>query len=232
MPVANLAMADITGVPYDQWTRTGGASKVDAMNTDDGDTSYLAPTAGGQLQCFNVAWPADIAGVNSIKNAAKMSATDAGLHGIIGVRNGSGHTVYDTGGSMSGSYVLYTSTALSRPGGGSWTPTDCANGVTYYELGFTTGGAGQLRCTYGYLILDYLATGGFMVLLTSFLLPLIGAGLMLSDMPGLNRELARRSHSLTGGRQEYHLRADEYPLAFRALREHRHPHSLSGFVTA
>ncbi len=218
MPVSNLPMDNITGVPYNDWPLGAGATKMAAMNTDDADTGYLgADGTNNHRQCFNVTWPTDVADVNSIKNYCKMRQGSAlQYHIAIGVRNAGGESENDPAPSgLPTTYTGYTTSALSRPGGGSWTSSDCANGVTYWQARGISPGSGNGRMTHGYIVLDYTPAGAGFVNIWSVVLPLLGVGIGLAHMRGIARECRR-----LGG---VWPRPDEFEAMLRGYREYRHP---------
>lgn len=220
MPVSNLPMNNITDVPYNGFTLGAGATKMAAMNTNDAETGYIFAGVNNTRQCFNVTWPADVVGgsINSIKVhfVVRQTGSDQ-IHIYGGVRNASDDTEYDAG-VLPEIYSAFTSGALSRPGGGSWTFADCADGVTYYQLRLTSAGAGNGRATYGYLILDYVPGGSSFIPLLSVVASAIGSGLGLQHMPGLATAIWRRTRSW--------LRPDEYVSALKSWRLHRQPRSV------
>lgn len=219
MPVSNLACADISGVPYDQWNLAVGATKVAAVASNDGDTTYLNSGASNTRQCFNLSWPTDIGTVNSlVANAYMKYATDPAWQAGVGVRNSAGEDTSTT--SLTSSYALYSRTC-SKPGGGSWSAADCASGVTWIQIrNYTSPGGGHVRCTYVYLTLDYTQPAGCFIPIWSFLLPFLGAGIELANLPALARVL--RCREVRPGIRTW-FRPDEYAEALRVYREWRRP---------
>ncbi len=210
--IANLPANNTAGVPSDQWSVAGGG-KVGAINTNDDDTQYIFDGTNGHKQCYNVTWPTDVGAVNSIKifERVRQTGPDA-IHIAGGVRNAGGETNYDPG-VLPTNYTNYTSGALARPGGGTWGTADCNNGVTYMQFSLGSGGAGNGRATWGYLILDYEPPGGgFAFLIVSLVGAMLGANLALADMPGIAREVARDRISI--------IQPHEYERALAELRAH------------
>jgi hypothetical protein len=217
MPVSDLAASDITGVPYDQWQLYAGASKVAAVATNDGDTTIIRSGKSNYRQCFNVSWPSFIGKVNSLVAKGYLKYVTAAWNAGVGCRNSAGEDMSNVG--MTASYALYTRTC-SRPGGGSWGPSDCASGVTWLQvMCYTSPGSGNVPCTQLWFTLDYDVAGSCVIIqILSVLLPFLGPGLTLAQMDGINRLLYRLART--------RLRPDEYAAALASLREWRRPRSV------
>ena len=192
MPVSNLTVTNTSGVPYDQWSLLAGANKTVAVQTNDGLTSYIADGNVGHRQCWNVGWPTDVGGVNSIKAQGYVRrATADDNRCAIGVRNSGGETDYNPG-ALSESFTQKTSGSLARPGGGSWTAADCASGVTWLQIRQTQGGAaGNAQCTELHMILDYSLPGAAFITFWSWLGPLLGSALTFDQFCGALDLVAR-----------------------------------------
>lgn len=199
--VTDLYASDVSGISIDQWLLGAGASKVAAVQTNDGDTSYIRSGTTNNGQQFNVAWPTGIAAVNSLtaKGYAKYVTTSGWHSGVGCYLAGVGADISND--VLTNAYALYTRTCV-RPGGGSWSASDCRSGVTYlYVSTYTSPGGGNVYCTQLWFTLDYTpASGGFNFIIGSLIGPLLGSALLLSQMPEIraayNRAAIRaRIHS-------------------------------------
>lgn len=227
MPTSNLAAANISGVPYDQWQLTAGATKVAAVAANDGDTTYIRSGTSNNIQCFNVTWPAAgvVGSVNSLIARGYLKyATDASWHAGVGCRNTSGENVSNI--TMTNAYALYSHTC-SRPGGGSFTYADCANGVTWLEVrNYTSPGSGNVPCTMLYFTLDYEVAGAVVfVNFLSVLLPMFGvlAGLSSRGVTAYDQALARAVSRELYRKTGTRFRPDEYAAMLASLRDYRSP---------
>src|SRR3990172_1140863 len=200
-------MAQVIDIPnaigsFDEWSLGAGASKLAALQTNDADTGYIVSLTNGQRE--QVTFPAlppnpiiiSVAVFRATMRASAGSPTDSVFDGVS----------YQSVGSLTGSYLDYAINAASLV-------RDTLNG---YESGVrvdTSGGNGS-RCTYIVRDVTYSpSTGGFVFLL-GLALPLLGANLMLSDMPGIARAVARaergRIHIIQPHEYQRHLPEFKY----------------------
>ncbi len=225
MPVSDLAAVDVTGVPYDQWQLYAGASKPAAVAANDGDTTMIRSGTSNYRQCFNVAWPSPsvLGKVNSLTAKGYLKyVTYSGWYAGVGCRNASGERMSKV--AMTTAYALYTQ-ACPRPGGGSWTPADCASGVTWLQvMCYTSPGGGNVPCTQAWFTLDYDAGGTFVSLIWhdnfSILLPLLG---LLGALSGISRSGSELLLAAVNPEAYRHsrtrFRRDELPMVLEALRQ-------------
>lgn len=214
MPTVNLTgTTDGSGLLHDTWI-LGAGSRYTALATNDGDTSYLS-TIGVTFQDMKFSdWPS-IGFINSITaSVVGKDITDPKTI-TYGVENGSG-TSTDTY-LTTGAYVLDTSSALSKPGGGAWLSTDGEVDTTWFHMSADADGGNEVRVTQAYLTLDYETPGGFVF---AFGLGPALAGLQafpfFRDFTAFMASWQRRS-------PECLLSGAEVRRAWSELREHRAP---------
>ena len=171
MPTARI---DVTAVSstYNAWTLGAGADKVVAVQTNDSDTTYITSSTAAQRQAYTLQAKPAMAALNQVdtsSRARKTGGVDEQYQNFIRL----GGTDSDgSANSPTGSYALLTTSAWSRPGGGSWAPVD----LDTLEIGNRRGVAngGEIRVTEKYCTVDYTApAGGFNWLLTCWLPPLV-----------------------------------------------------------
>lgn len=146
---------NVTGVTNDQFTLGAGASKVVAVNTNDGETGYIHDNNAGssRAQGFHIDG-------NFTERMSKVLAVrirgwmrnDPDTDAIPGnkwrLRLGGSLTesaVFEV--DTAGGYVEYVSASLARPGGGTWSEEDFRAATFEYEI-LTPSDSGDLRITY------------------------------------------------------------------------------------
>jgi hypothetical protein len=204
-------------------TVVGGGTKTSSIQRPDDDaTTYITSTAGdGDQQSYSVRYM-EFVSVSSIDMTGRIRHANANPGGVIklyvylaGNRTGGASR------SPSDTWTTYTDSGLARPGGGSWAPAD----ISLVQAGVvgTTNNAIKAWCTTLYLTVNGDLHGGgyaFPDGIGSILLPLVGAGLLLSQMPAVAGEFNRRAVDV---RAPYRLSPADHEPAWRALREHRFP---------
>jgi len=173
MPTVDLAATLL--VIYDQWTLQGALNNVDAINTNDGSTSYFD----------NVDWlfpsrllhsyqdlPNDAVVVNSLTQYATLGRS---ISGGVSIRNWI-HRYNDVD-YLVGSTVFppawtAESSVITFGGGGGWTVEKVNNsmfGIRYESAGLHDDI--HYLITYHKVIVDYTASGMFAI---TFVIPLLG----------------------------------------------------------
>lgn len=153
MPTANIACGDVK-VATDAWSLVGGLTKPLAVELpDDDDISYIVSTGASTSQEFNLAAhsiPPD-ATINSVK-IVRRHKRDGASNGLFSAMIFLGGSNSNAGSVVAGaSYATTTSSALVRPGGGSWQVADLS-GAT---IRVTNISANNTRVTTLYLLVDY-----------------------------------------------------------------------------
>ena len=212
--IVNLLPDYSTGLTHAAWNKVGAGTAHGCLSTDDADTTYIWADTTPQYQDVKTSlWPSAIGLVNSIKVTAKIRDATDPVSVDAGIENAGGATTNNF--VTTGGYVLETTAALARPGGGIWTAADCARDTTWWHIKCVNGANPDRmpRCTYGYIILDYTPRGGgFAFLIVSLVGAMLGANLMLSDMPGIAREVAREGISI--------IQPSEFSRCLAELRAH------------
>jgi hypothetical protein len=187
-----------------------GGTVVTAMNSDDGDTSYLEGLNTGPERHALDDLPNTANGgkVNQVDWIYKWRNTDGSTQGKSGVYY-NGVTDFDANKAGTG----YTDTTFNRPnppGGGVWT-WDIVNATegVYDWIAASTGG---FRVTLARLVVDWDPfAGGFAFLVGSLIGPFLGAAIGLHEIPALARFLFEQ----TGRR--HRITPDSFRRAFEEL---------------
>lgn len=152
---------DATLTP-DSWSLSGAATKHEAVQTDDGDTSYIYGTANGQQQFFSVPTPSglqdhyQISSVTVSAVAKAMGGTNPTIKLSVRV---SGVTDTSTSATVStSSYSTVSRSFNSAPGKLSWNLSDLPNLEVGVEVGLLNG-ATEIRVTHLYVTVTYSSTG-------------------------------------------------------------------------
>lgn len=175
------------------------------VQTDDGDTTYRTQSSAVSVaDTFQVdALPAGEADTVTNVDAAAKARRSAGGTTRINVRWRNGGSGSDGATQIdSASYTLVTETAVARPGGGSWVPSDFDGGAGA-ECGYVTTNTGvgdTTRATWCYFDVTwtYFPSGGFVWLLSSWLPPLLAVashGLTKLDVITILRSMKTRPSS-------------------------------------
>lgn len=203
MPIFTLAAA---AVGYsDQWSVTGGgANKVTATATKDGTTSYISETVNNRIQAFTLEdLPGNVARINSVKVTANGRSTPAATDSFgLGVRLSATNSAAPAI-TLTTAFADYTTAAIARPGGGSWTVPD-VNALEMFAISNIAGG-NTLQISYMAAVIDAEYGGGGFAFLVG---GLVGAMAWL-DLPRVLGFLRAR-HGLI-------VRPDEYPALLSAL---------------
>ena len=205
-----FAIAD--GSVFNAWALGGGggpATKTIAVQTRDGNTSYVNSAVAGTRQAFDVTVlnpdAESISQVDIITNAARGGGTNAPffMFASMGALTSDGALVTGTG-----TYQDFTELNVPRPSGGPWLPAEFFAGGTA-EFGVAKGvDTNQDRVTYLEVVVTFLpAVGGFQFGISCILPILLGVashGLQLADLQKICSKMNYRpSH-----REEYeHLLA-------------------------
>lgn len=207
---------------YNNWTLGAGSTKTNAVRPpDDDDTSYVTTTDENSLDSYTVndkpGGLVSVNGVNAIVRAKRDNADPAAggcnMFSAFGASVGG-----STGFTTTTSYTTFTTTSIGRPGGGSWTVADIADstlGIAFYRNEGNPSGTGNtIRVTTAYLQVDaVVAAGGFAFLLASLIPGLLGAHILLQEIPEIAREVSKR---------KTHIQAHEYLQTWRDLRDAKH----------
>jgi hypothetical protein len=201
------------------WGLWGAAtSKVDAVQTNDGDTSVVFASSGGALREQTFTFPS-LLGVTDPVTAASLTAVTREY-----LKGGGGRSYYlqwnstqvgsnqeATVHAASPNYV-----SISYAASGATLALAVVNGE--HGLQFSAAGGpsnkAEFWVTHLYRTIDFAygvgGAGQFSYLIGSLVGALIGANLLLRDMPRLSRALGR-----------FRLRPDEYEPAWRDWRERK-----------
>ena len=204
-----------TGAGNDtSWTLGAGASKLAAVQTNDGGTSFITSTIVADRNSFDM---------DNMPSAASAINGEPVHHGVMATSGSKNFKLYfklsgtnadGVAQNATGTYTDYSDTP-GRPGGGAWSVAD----VNAVMAGVQTGGAGSgnITCTQIYAVVTYsVPSGGFAFLVASFLGPLIAIG--IRDLPGIARAVWARDR-----RWRHVIEPGEYLAALRDLREARWP---------
>jgi len=177
---------------YTGWTNAGGATKVISV-TDAVDGNYIHDAGGIAYQTFVLEdLPTEAVAIEGDVVGFERSRTAGTPDDPIRIRlRYSGTDADSTNISNTTSFTDYTKNFGTAPGAVPWTPTilnATEGGVVTLAAAF----AQQNRCTRFYLYGNYTpAGGGFAFLVVGLVGGLLGASLMLADMPGIARAVAQ-----------------------------------------
>jgi hypothetical protein len=170
-------VADAVGTS-DAWGLGAGSTKFQAINDDDADTSYIATSTNTLVQSFKPteeSYPS-MGVINSVSIGTRAKDNNAGSEQHYARVRWNGSVTNGTNRSTTASYVLYTDSSLARPGGGTWTPGNLADGTLEHEVVKNNAGGGSTLITYMYFTFDYIPPAdASMWLLTCWLPPLFAA---------------------------------------------------------
>lgn len=143
-----------TSIP-NSWVLGAGASKQVAVQSNDGNTSYIRSTATiNTAQQFDITTPSAVTGIDLINFVRIEASCIRGASGsgytykVSVVRNGTTDGANQT---ATGSYVTTGDNFTTRPAGGAWTLTDLQN----LEIKITNTAAKEVRCSYLRVVIDY-----------------------------------------------------------------------------
>jgi hypothetical protein len=191
-----------------------------AVAGDDGDTSIIYAASGGALVLQLFAFP-QILGVADPVNAASLSAVTR--QALVGAGGRSYYMYWNStqivvNRAADVDAVKPNYSTITYTGAGATLGLAVVNG----QHGFSFSAAGgpsnkaEYWVTHVYRTVNYTFSAGsageFAHLIGSLIGPLIGAGLLLRDMPALSRCLGR-----------IRLRPDEYEAAWRDWQAYKHP---------
>jgi len=181
-----IATIDPDGAGFHvEWAKVGAAAtKWESVN-DDNDTTYIS--VGNQDEsesCTFAALEAVVGTIVSVKTRARAQKTGDFTYRSFARLSGA-DGAFTAEQAIVGGWAWYISAAIPRPGGGFWTKTDVDSAELCVDSGLTgTAGTVHVAELEGYI--DYRpVTGGWSCLVSSFLGPVLGAGLLLSQMPDL-----------------------------------------------
>jgi hypothetical protein len=201
---------------WDQWGLGAGASKVAAVQTNDGDTTYVyhdGPAGGIRYESYQYpSLPADFLvsiSVSCTTVQRRVAGTvSAGVH-IYATTTGYGN--------IGTSYAAYSATR-----------TEAVSRATLeaYEGGPAgNSGAGNTHyCTQVYRTVDYVPAGGFCIV--DLMGALVGAAATLAELGrAVGAFNARQLAAFHAGRarRAYRLHSSEVPVFARQWREWRRP---------
>lgn len=209
---------------FNAWGLGAGATKMAAVDTGDpvshdDDTTYITNNETNNRQSFTLT-PIPVAGiVNTVSMASRARVTSlvAGNSMDDGVNIGATVVSANTYALAATAYVTMGPTGVARPGGGAWQGADLY--VLEMNIRASAGAATVFRGTSLWVVVDYLPPAGGFAFLLSGLLPLIGGGLLLAEMPRLRAMVNRINPDFQLGP------GDDLP-AWRDLRAYRRPHTL------
>jgi len=192
------------------WGLAAGASKVAAVATNDGDTSYIFKT-GVPAVAQRFLFPA-------VPDDAESPLVQATIEAQA--RRGTDDVTFyldwdsasDGGRAILMTYALYTRT-ISAP---TKAAANREHGVTHAGP-FSTS---ESKVTELYRTIDVVFANKAFILIMDLLAPLIGVGLTLAQMPALAREIDRWRPA-GGVWRRFALRPDELPIAWEAWRAPR-----------
>lgn len=202
------------GGRYSNWTLGAGASRLAAIQADDGDTSYITSSgvAGEYHSAAFDALPSHIVSVNSIQIGAVLKRISGGTVGAVGMYPGSVADFWTSIPTVATAYTLYqdSNRAVNPATSNPWSISE-ANAVQAQVNNDNSSGS-TVRCTMLFSDVDVLIhESGFACLVGG----LVGAALGLAEMSGLARALYRRAGAL--------ITPEEYVSAWRDIRAHRYP---------
>jgi hypothetical protein len=203
----------------DNWGLWGGASKMVAVTSDDGDSTFILADSGGFLYTQLFTFPL-LVGVGDPVTSATLNAK------MRAVRNGGGaQSLYFVWNSVRTGANQWSSVGV-RPDYASVSITVAApalsavNGQHGCELEAAGGPSNKCEVWttlfYRTVTYTYLTSGGgeFAYLVGSLLGACIGANLLLSEMPALNAALWEKRH--------VRLLQEEIEPAWRAWTAQKH----------
>jgi hypothetical protein len=221
----------VTDVPsseasHTSWFLQAGSDKVSAVQSDDSGTTTIATNinAGAIESYFMPKLPGEA-----------HSPAISGVTGIS-IMSGAGTGTFQT------FYNGVSTTVFTNPPSGQWQHNletafagadlviATLNAAEYGVNANTSLGSFQY-CTYVYRRVTYeVDAGGFSLLLTELVGPLLGACLLPRMMRGIARELELRPKRMVGGGlRRFALIPAAYDRAFQELVAHKHPkHFLMG----
>lgn len=196
MPVRSL-LPDAEGTQT-AWGLGAGASKVVAVQSNDGDTSYITVTnAAEQLQTFYVDRLPDAATVPNVD--VQIMVRNMGADWAKTYWRLSGTGVNGACEDPGGSYTQNYEAAIARPGGGIWAGADFPGSGAGTEVGVSscnTGGSNEVRCTLARFLVTYtIPQGGNAWLLADWLPPILavaGQALMNGEIAAILSRLKNR----------------------------------------
>jgi len=200
------------------WTKVGAASSKWESVLDTTDGNYISSGTATQKQTFVLEnLPAGavlvIGDVNAFVRAEESSASAGTSRAIF--RKSGGTYVNATSYNPTGSWADYATNTLIGP----WTVADINAGEIGVEYVTNPGGVNS-EVTRLYLEGTYQASGINLAPLVMCLVgSMLGTNLMLSDMPGIAREVALRK---LPGEGRTIIQPDEYADTLRVLKEWRH----------
>ncbi len=189
---------------YDTGVLGAGASKTAAVQTNDGDTSYMSYAAANKVETFVMqqtplnpyaivissyvaSYVEKYVGASlnaTFKHRARYNSTDSDVQWWT-----------STSGSLtSNTYTTDSDTLATAPDGSAWTPTSANNTQLGSNMNAYT--SGEVRVTQIFATVTFLAGPGgqmFMLWCVPLLLAQIGAGIGLEHVDGIARELYRQS---------------------------------------
>ena len=209
-----------------QWVLAAG-TRPSCLWTNDGATSYIQKDSSSVgIDSYTLDdMPVGVDSINSVTAYAIIGRSGASAgNGNIGCRYSSTNLL-NTAALFPGSWAGWNFPMANAPGGGAWSVAVLnSTEVLIRAQGDGTGGVNDY-CTQLYVHVDYNANSVFLLIL-SWLLPLLGAGVIFSQFKAALGILARQHRN-----RPRFTEAEQLEL-WRAWQEHRHPHSLSGLVTA
>jgi hypothetical protein len=151
---------------YGDWTQTGGsgantdAKKVNAVGTNNGDTSYISSDTNNKYQTFVV--PGAAIGTGGTINSVTIFAWAKGVPGgnqdfDLMVEKGTGNSNKDEGSTITpgSNYVLYNRVMTTNPFTGSaWTLNEVNNWTTRFGVA-RKNSSGSTFVTQLYVVVDY-----------------------------------------------------------------------------
>lgn len=199
---------------YDLWTLGAGASKVAAVQTDDGDTSYITDSGSNKKQSYFVDTVAnrmqsvstiDVAGKGRGTTTLTTPSTSAFIRGSA---TDTGVTTVPCGVS----YALATASRGTNAVGGAWTPAI----LDATELGFfsqTPDDSPVFFITWGYFdVTGILIAGSFVFFAASLFGPIVALG--LHELPRLARVMFQKTRIM--------IQPHEYEGIWREFRDARY----------
>lgn len=165
------------------WT-VGAGTRPSLINSDDGDTSYVAANGGTGVPVAEhygltalSGRPALISRVEQFTKVARAGGTNQIYSAFLSTPGGT-RNIAQSASVVSGTYTLHNFLhTFSKPGGGTWGVGDFVT-VGQYEMAAEASdnaGASFVKWTYGYVEVDWSPEGGgFAFLVAQWLLPLLG----------------------------------------------------------
>jgi hypothetical protein len=224
MPTQNLRPL-ATAAP-NNWVLGAGATKVAAVDygdppSHDNDTTYISNSQVNNAQHFTLTNIPSVGQINTVSLGSRyrQTASAAGSSGDDRLQIGANTNTVNTWAFPDNTYQTSGPTAGSRPGGGSWVPSD----LTSLEMGCrcSAGATWACRCTTLWIVLDYETPGG----LIPFFLECITVGLSYPFLEDFARHVSFASQAsvrpVTG--PEWTVRPDEVVKFYRLLKERSNP---------